>query len=510
MTAGEYLAKPDETLEEHIAKLNAFFEEFAARYAKYFSEQELKSIRFAINHHDDGKRNPHFQYKVRNNIYTVDGEIPHGILSCVFIDYVRLKKELGEDYAKTVLKAIYNHHNRIFPTDREVIDYIDDMLTPYLDGNFALYSDFSTGGLRGKGLLDENYWRFAVVKGMLNKMDYAASSNDGTYAQGMELEPEAVSENVQKRFYPNHCQQYMLENRHENIIVIASTGAGKTEGALLWAGNKKTFYTLPLKVSIDAIYTRLIKYDYATKEKLGHLHSDTVDFVLGDIKDDSSYENALIFQRKAKAYIYPMTISTVDQLFTFVFRYFGSEIITATLKYSRVVIDEIQSYSPGVLACILYGLKIITQLGGKFCIMTATLPPYLLSEFKKLDIPVTEPRHFLTDTVRHNIAVIEGKEFDFAEIRRRAETKRVLVIVNTVKRAQEVFEAITNNYTGEAILLHSRFIKNDRTSKEDKIKEYEKLPESCLVVSTQIVEASRNIVIQQFIIQQDYYSLCLR
>ena len=87
--------------------------------------------------------------------------------------------------------------------------------------------------------------------------------------------------------------------------------------------------------------------------------------------------DALTKYRRSKLFSYPLTVCTVDQLFTFVYKYLGCEMIPATLKYSKVVIDEIQSYSPDILAKILFGLKIIDHLGGKFAIVTATFPPIL-------------------------------------------------------------------------------------------------------------------------------------
>lgn len=46
----------------------------------------------------------------------------------------------------------------------------------------------------------------------------------------------------------------------------------------------------------------------------------------------------------------------------------------ATLKYSKVILDEVQSYDPHIIATIITGLKQITEMGGRFAIITATFP----------------------------------------------------------------------------------------------------------------------------------------
>lgn len=50
----------------------------------------------------------------------------------------------------------------------------------------------------------------------------------------------------------------MNDHKDDNVVVIAPTGSGKTEAALLWLDGEKGFYTLPLKVSSNAIYDRIM------------------------------------------------------------------------------------------------------------------------------------------------------------------------------------------------------------------------------------------------------------
>lgn len=55
----------------------------------------------------------------------------------------------------------------------------------------------------------------------------------------------------------------------------------------------------------------------------------------------------------------------------------------ATLSYSKLIIDEIQAYSPEIVAIIIKGLEMIYKIGGKFMIMTATLPQIYKNELEK-------------------------------------------------------------------------------------------------------------------------------
>ena len=57
------------------------------------------------------------------------------------------------------------------------------------------------------------------------------------------------------------------------------------------------------------------------------------------------------------------------------------------------------------------------------------------------------------------------------EIAEQGKTKKVLVICNTVSRAQEVYEKLRER-NDSVWLLHSRFIRRDRNLLEQKIMEF--------------------------------------
>ena len=158
---------------------------------------------------------------------------------------------------------------------------------------------------------------------------------------------------------------------------------GKTEASLLWAGNSKVFYVLPLRTAINAMFRRIrdeiIQMDYM--DKIGLLHGETASEYLSD--DKSSKEEVLESEKFFEYYdrtrnmSLPITIATPDQLFDFVFKYPGYELKLATFSYSKIIIDEIQAYSPDILAYTIYAIKRINTLGGRFAIFTATLAPFV-------------------------------------------------------------------------------------------------------------------------------------
>ena len=548
MVKEQYLAKSakknqynEEPLESHTNKLINLFKDFIKKYGEKFTKKEIDLIMLACEKHDLGKLNYKFQkemykkskldfeeneeiekfYKEHENL----NPIPHGILSCCFINSNELKEKYGFDKSDINILAtsIYNHHNREFNSD-DYVEVFEEIIEKDLKVNAMNYGIeyCNSNGLSKNKIKNSkieidieyqyNFWlKFIVIKGMLNKIDYAASTylynKKDTGLDTLELTSEDASKGVIKKFGDklNDCQKFMSKNNDKNIIVIASTGIGKTEGALLWAGDSKTFYTLPIKVSINAIYKRIWDENYYDKNKFTFLHSDAKSIMRKDEEIDD-YQLKYIETRHL---IYPLTICTVDQLFYFVFKSLGTEKYAATLKYSKVIIDEIQSYTPDIISFLIFGLKVVNDLGGKFCIMTATLPPivkYFLEEtIGKENIKIAEKPFYKKDDkgniiIRHKIEYKE-KDFEYSEILKKAKDKKVLIICNTVKRSQEVFEELKkeNKENIEINLLHSRFIFKERKDKEDKIQKFASTNEkdrnndAGIWISTQIVEASLDI-----------------
>lgn len=499
-------SNPEKTIKEHTQDLLNQYEILKKIYPNILKQEDWEILQYAIKYHDLGKINTKFQNKLYKKLLKdllvdeIEGEeIPHNFLSPYFIDTDEFEKKYGRENTQILVSSVYYHHDR--EKVRVAEEYLKDLenqmdaLGDFLGMNLKINDSIARYIITEKNeelLKDKKY---IMIKGFLNKLDYVASLNK----QGVNVEEVCTDENGQtvadkivkiiKEKHHNEyreVQKYMLKKQDENLIVISYTGSGKTEAALLWSGNQKVFYTLPLKVSINAIYERIktkVKYKKALL-----LHSDAYSYYQEQKDVDiNSYD-------RAKRLSAPLIVTTVDQLFKIAFRYQGYEEILSTLSYSKIIIDEIQMYSPKMLAYILFGLKLITDVGGKFAIITATFPPVLYNLMDYLQIPYTRQEEKFTPHIsnRHKIKLLEEKEFDFEKIRKLAKNNKVLMIVNTVRRAQEIYEKLEKN----ANLLHGHFIKNDRKELEKKILDFgdrDVNSESGIWIATQIVEASLDI-----------------
>lgn len=510
--ANLFLAKSDENFEETIQKHT---EELLDELKNlndiypYIPELRWDLLKLACIYHDVGKVNTKFQNKLlvamNRKEYILEDVIPkvqevtHGYLSCAFIPYKEILKE--DEERAIVAQAVYYHHKRPKADRNALKAVIAHDLPIYYQAFKEVFpfqlaepkNNFKKYLKRIKKSINQNQAiQFVLVKGLLNKIDYAASAHIP-----VEIANPGLGNYVDKflatkyRSGRNELQNYLLEHQKENNIVIASTGIGKTEAALYWIGNSKGFFTLPLRVSINSIYKR-IESEINFKE-VALLHSETESEY---VKND---QYSIDYFEKTRQWSMPLTISTLDQILDFVFKEEGFEKKLATLSYSKLVIDEIQMYSPKMLACLLAALKEITDIGGKFTIMTATFAPFLsdLME-KKLNIPFNkQDKAFYKKVngqvvVRHRL-IVKNEQLNIEDIIKNRIDKKILIIVNTVQKAQEIYDALKERE--DVFLFHSRFTKMDRKAKEAAIQEMGKLEnkDSGIWITTQVVEASVDI-----------------
>jgi len=448
-----------------------------------------------------------------------------------------LKNEINDDLIKTALEKITISKSRVNQL-KNLIENKGDLL------DFAEFYEIDN---------DNPDYDFLFFMGCLRRGDYSAS---GKVKIEKILDLETVYQNLEGRVKDRVrsdklWQEEVLNTieKSKSIVLIAPTGSGKTEFALLWSkkNGKKLIYTLPLRVALNDLFWRFRKTD---KNEKGYFGDDFVDILHStafiEYLDEERRFKQLDVEKQlttAKLLSSPIMLTTPDQVFLTSLNYYGSDKVLAAYPLSSIIIDEIQTYDVEMASIIIKTLQIIQKLGGVVLVMTATLPPYFKPFFfedegRKFEIPDEFRLKFervetedVKDKInseiknyeveRHKIEIIEEPlvryvkadekselEIKFNEIEKwidKFKDRNTFIVVNNVSKAIEIYKKLERDYKN-VFLLHSRIIekekdrriklikailKNDKETIE-KLNKDEKvdLNGRVIVVATQIIEAS--------------------
>ena len=494
-------------------------------YNEFYTNKDSINIRYVFDDYPDLKK--YLEFLINNK----DG------IEVLLTDLLQyLLDNLADKSAKNILEKLKTiNFNRV----KELKECVDNGFG--LSTKLKLFDIPDKEEDKEDREFDKNLYDFFVFLGALRRCDYSASGDvkiediqnlgEGVYKNLN----EKIKEKVEKKEIWQ--EKILAQNDSDNLVLIAPTGSGKTEFALLWAKNrgKKLIYTLPLRVALNDLYWRFGDKGegYFEEEFLRILHSTSFIEYLKEERDGIALE---VDEKQTTAELFssPLTLTTPDQVFLSSLKYYGFDKLVSIYPLSAIVIDEIQAYNPEMAAVIIKTLEIIKKLYGNLLIITATFPPYFeefFNEegFKIIDLEKTnngiksQIKNY--NLKRHKIKLLDKNLFDynkndgdgvkinedgFNEIKKiisDQKEKNILIIVNNVGKAIELFKKLEkdNEIKGRIIikdtnnkeiplLLHSRLIEKEKSKRINAIKEALKNDKRGMVlISTQLVEASVDI-----------------
>lgn len=461
--------------------------------------------------HDIGKVSPLFQKTLKHDyIPQRNFTFRHEIASLFFISL------FPEKEWPAIIDMIVAHHKSIYHDVREkgILDLDENMdcfarhsekfdewcpvalgilnefgiATHPIDINEAQSNyEFVVDYCYGKAL-NQSEW-----KGLLMAADHFASALEEKAESATDklfIKPDLSFYNRQHHLYP--LSLVSTDDERQHTLVTAPTGAGKTD-FLLRRCKGRVFYTLPFQASINAMYDRIKNdlKDTNTQVYLLHAASNL------KVKDGKVEER--IMQRHIGASV---KVMTPHQMALIVFGIKGYEAMLLDLKGCDVILDEIHTYSSETQAIVLKIIEILKSIGCRIHVGTATMPTVLYDKILQLLGGKTEvyevmlPDEILKTFNRHIIHKVEQWN-DCIDIIQKAinEKQKMLIVCNQVKRAQQMYDYICKSFpTISRMLIHSRFKRGDRSELETKLKDsFNRMTETCIVVSTQVVEVSLDI-----------------
>ncbi len=320
--------------------------------------------------------------------------------------------------------------------------------------------------------------------------------------------------------------QTEAETTPGSTLLIAPTGSGKTEAALLWAAGQtqdgqpapRLFYTLPYQASMNAMQLRLEKiFDKPNKgddelSLVGLQHGRSLLALYRQLMDreDAPKDAAKLARQMRdlnKLNYPPVRVFSPYQMLKGMYRLKGYEAQLTDYHNGLFIFDEIHAYETKRLALILKTIEYLRKhYHARFFIMSATFPT-LIKEWLRETLGETAEINaapgLFQEFQRHQLAVIEGEMFEpenFARIETDARMgKSVLVVCNLVDRAQQAYNALKHLKDAEIAveLLHGRFNLRDRLTKEGIVRDAtgstSKNRRPIVLVATQVVEVSLDI-----------------
>jgi CRISPR-associated endonuclease/helicase Cas3 len=506
------LAKGEEngrvTLVQHLSEVALLAEKVAQHLGLNVSIARKGAIL-----HDIGKASSIFQNTLKKNFQRPPGFLfRHELASLFFISI------LNEEEKYPVIDMIVAHHKSIYKDagGKGLLDLDEnepEVFEKHIKG-FDVWSKNALSILEHFNIktkpisvdqAKESFYEvvdycqskkygYSQWKGVLIAADHLASAMSG-YIKPLEQRLFVVPDlsyyhSRQSAIYP--LSLISTDDKRKHTLVTAPTGAGKTD-FLIRRCTGRMFYTLPFQASINAMYERI----------KGDLNNTDADVRLLHAASSIKLENGTVIEKILQRHIgASVKVLTPHQMASLVFGTKGYEAMIADIKGSDIILDEIHTYSETTQAIVLKIVEILCNIGCRVHIGTATMPSVLYNRLVEIlggadTIYEVKLSDKVLDTFNRHIVHKADSMESLSNVIDEAiqQNQKILLVCNQVKRAQSLFNNLSERYPHVGkMLVHSRFKRGVRSQLESDLRNiYNNSTEACLVVSTQVVEVSLDI-----------------
>lgn len=369
----------------------------------------------------------------------------------------------------------------------------------------------------------------------------------------------SIDEIYEKRFkfLPRNIQSVLstiIDNTSEPGIFIleAPMGIGKTEAAFVAVeqlafktGRSGLFFGLPTQATSNGIFPRVFQWLDSVEKESGETASirlahgkaalnDQFSSIATNVNIDEGEEAGVIintwFSGRKTTALDDFVIGTIDQFLLLALKQKHLALRHLGMSKKVVVVDEVHAYDAYMNQYLGTALQWMGMYGVPVVILSATLPyerreelikSYMrgktesiksirntLKTFQKDAYPlitytdghqVYQETEFIKEGTKSiNIRSL-NEETLYDQIDKWFKNDGIIgIIVNTVKRAQEITRECDMRYGKEnVILLHSNFIATDRAQREKEliasIGKGAKRPAKKIIIGTQVLEQSLDI-----------------
>ena len=316
--------------------------------------------------------------------------------------------------------------------------------------------------------------------------------------------------------YQVKVAQQLMEGR--SVVLRAPTGAGKTWSVLVpffsadWQRRPtRLIYALPLRTLAQGIFREAremarqlgLPIEAKLNQRGREQVSPYVTLQTGEQPDDRFFDRGRII------------VTTYDQLLSGLLDqpYGLSErlhnINAAAVAGALVVFDEFHLMEPQrAFLTAAAGLHLFRELcQSVWMTATATRPLVQLvgdavgaAPVPETEVECKELLNSLPSVTQVSRSLVCENDQLSADAVLRCHQRRSIVLLNTVARSQQMFTALQQLLEGrnpsiEVMLLHSRFFKEDRRRKEERLRSLfgRKISGQAILVATQVVEAGLDI-----------------